>query len=122
MSKRVHVIINPAAGQDRPVLGILNKAFKDAEIDWDVFITKEAGDARRFAEEAVAAKADVVAVYGGDGTVMEVANGVKNTGVPLAIFPGGTANVMSVELGIPSDLAEACALVCSDNHDIRVVD
>jgi diacylglycerol kinase (ATP) len=35
--------------------------------------------------------------------------------VPLAIFPGGTANVMSLELGISSDIAEASALVCADH-------
>lgn len=122
MSKRVHVIINPAAGQDRPILGILNSAFHPAGVDWDVFITKQGGDAFRLGREAVAAGADVVAVYGGDGTVMEVASALIGTGVPLAIFPGGTANVMSVELGISSDLAEACALVCSDAHEIIEMD
>lgn len=114
MSKRVHVIVNPAAGQDRPVLGILNRAFHPAGIDWDVYITKQAGDARRLAREAVEAGADVVAAYGGDGTIMEVASGLMGSEVPLAVFPGGTANVMSVELGISSDLAEASALICGD--------
>ena len=42
--------------------------------------------------------------------------------MPLAIFPGGTANVMSVELGIPSDLAEAMALVCEEECATRLVD
>jgi YegS/Rv2252/BmrU family lipid kinase len=120
--KRVHVIINPAAGQDRPILGTLNGAFQAAGIDWDVFITKKAGDARRLAQEAVTAGADVVAVHGGDGTVMEVASGLIGTEVPLAIFPGGTANVMSVELNIPNNPAEACAIICSDVGTIRAVD
>ena len=112
MAQRIHVIVNPAAGQDYPVLSVLNRAFHPAGVDWDVFVTKQAGDARRYAELAVRAGVDVVAVYGGDGTVMEAAAGLIGTDLPLAIFPGGTANVISVELGIPSDLAEACALVC----------
>jgi YegS/Rv2252/BmrU family lipid kinase len=122
MSKRVHVIVNPAAGQDRPILGILNRAFHPAGIDWDIFVTKQAGDARRLAREAVEAGADVVAAYGGDGTIMEVASGLIGTDVPLAVFPGGTANVMSVELGISSDLAEACALICGDENEIVSID
>lgn len=122
MSKRIHVIINPAAGQDRPVLGILNRVFHPAGVDWDVFVTKKEGDARRYAREAVEAGVDIVAVYGGDGTVMEVASGLIGSDTPLAIFPGGTANVMSVELGISSDLAEACALVCSDEHETVEID
>ncbi|MDQ4076104.1 MAG: NAD(+)/NADH kinase, partial [Chloroflexota bacterium] len=122
MSKRVHVIINPAAGQNRPVLGILNSVFHPAGIDWDVSITHKAGDARRYAQEAVEASVDIVATYGGDGTVMEAASGLLGSDVPLAIFPGGTANVMSVELGISNDLAEAGALICGDDCEVVAVD
>jgi diacylglycerol kinase (ATP) len=110
--KRVHVIANPAAGQDRPFLSLFNRLFRDAGIDWELLITKKAGDAERFAREAVAAGADVVAAYGGDGTIGEVATGLYGTDVPLAIFPGGTANVMSVELGIPANLEGAVPLAC----------
>lgn len=120
--QNVLVIINPASGQDRPMLGIMNRAFHDAGINWDVRITKESGDAQRFAQEAVAAGVDAVGVYGGDGTVMEVAAGLQGSDVPLAIFPGGTANVMSVELGIPNDLTEATALVCGAESYVRQVD
>jgi YegS/Rv2252/BmrU family lipid kinase len=100
----------------------MNTAFQSAGIDWDVFLTKQAGDAQRFAQEAVAAQVDAVAVYGGDGTVMEVSNALSGTGVPLAILPGGTANVMSIELGIPGDLVQALALVCGNAGVVRTVD
>jgi diacylglycerol kinase (ATP) len=120
--KKIHVIVNPAAGQDEPVLGLFNKTFKEAEVDWDLVITKEAGDARRLAEEALAAGVDAVAVYGGDGTIMEAASGLIGTDVPMAIFPGGTANVFSVDLGIPSDLAAACALISGTESVIRTID
>lgn len=120
--RRVHVVVNPAAGQDQPILKILNTTLQAAGVDWDVLITKEAGDARRLAQEAVTAGADVVAVHGGDGTVMEVASGLIGSSVPFAILPGGTANVMSLELGIPTDLAEACALVVDPAAVVRILD
>lgn len=122
MNRRVQVIINPIAGQDQAILGVLNRIFHDAEVTWDVSITNKAGDARRFAREAAEAGVDVVAAYGGDGTVMEVASGLIGTNVPLAIFPGGTANVLSLELGISSDLAEASALVCNEEYAIVPID
>src|SRR5260221_13540604 len=122
MYRRIHVIINPAAGQDKPILGVLNKAFGPAGVDWEVFITKEAGDATRLARKAVEEGVDAVAVHGGDGTVGEVAAGLVDSTVPMAIVPGGTANAMSIELGIPSDPAEACALVASEDSQVRQVD
>jgi YegS/Rv2252/BmrU family lipid kinase len=120
--KHIHVIINPASGNDEPVLSVLNKVFQPAKVDWDVFITKKAGDAREFAKQAVAEGVDAVGVYGGDGTVMEAASGLLGSDTPLAIFPGGTANVTSIELGIPGKLEEAVALVSSVARDYRWVD
>src|SRR5690349_10271394 len=120
--KHIHVIVNPAAGREEPVLSVLNKIFSVVEVDWDVFITKKAGDARKYAQQAVAEGVDAVGVYGGDGTVMEAASGLIGTNTPLAIFPGGTANVTSIELGIPSKLDEAVTLVCSTARDYRWMD
>ncbi len=108
----VHIIVNPAAGQDQAFLQLFNKTFKDAEVEWELLITKKAGDAGRFAREAVDKGADIVAAFGGDGTVGEVGSSLYGTDVPLGIIPGGTANVMSVELGIPNDLTGALNLLC----------
>ncbi len=116
------VVINPAAGKDQPILKVINSVFKEAGVEWDVKITQEAGDGQRFAQEAVRAGVDVVAVNGGDGTVMEVANGLVGSQVPFAILPGGTANIMSLELGIPNDLFEACTLAANPHPQIRVID
>jgi len=119
---RVHVIINPASGQDKPMLNVLNTVFREAGIDWDVFITKDAGDAERLAREAAKAGVDAVVVYGGDGTVTEAAAGLVGTEVPLAILPGGTANAIALALGIPTDLEAAAALLASDELALRQVD
>jgi diacylglycerol kinase (ATP) len=119
---RVHVIINPASGQDKPMLNVLNTVFRDAGIDWDVFITKDAGDAERLAREAASAGVDAVVVYGGDGTVTEAAAGLAGTDVPLAILPGGTANAIALALGIPTGLEEAAALLAGGENSLRQVD
>ncbi|MCL4862337.1 MAG: diacylglycerol kinase family lipid kinase [Caldilineaceae bacterium] len=120
--RRIHVVVNPAAGQDTPVLGVFNTVFRECGIDWDISITKQAGDAASQARRAAEQGADIVAAYGGDGTVAEVAAGLIGAATPMAILPGGTANVMSVELGIPGDLAAACRIACDPASVVRAVD
>jgi diacylglycerol kinase (ATP) len=110
--KKVHVIINPAAGKDEPILNTINKVFHQYGIDWQVSITKKFGDATRLAKQAIADGVDLVAGYGGDGTQMEIANAVRGTKTPMAILPGGTGNAMSFELKVPRKLEQAAELIC----------
>ncbi|HZS53901.1 MAG TPA: diacylglycerol kinase family protein [Bryobacteraceae bacterium] len=50
---------------------------------------------------------DLIIVAGGDGTINEAANGMLHTPVPLAILPGGTANVLAREMQIPTPIDHA---------------
>jgi diacylglycerol kinase (ATP) len=122
MFKRIHVIVNPASGQDRPILKTLNSIFSDAGVEWELFLTKEAGDGVRLAAEAAAKGVDAVVVYGGDGTVREVTTGLLQTAIPILILPGGTANAVAMALGVPLDLAAAARLLTSDECTVRQVD
>ena len=123
MFKKLQVIINPAAGVGRPILQALNSQLKDSGIEWDVSLTHKAGDAERLAKKAVEDGADVVGVHGGDGSVMEVASALRGTSTPMAIFPGGTANVMSVELGIPNnDIEAAIDFIAKGSYTTRLID
>lgn len=109
--KNVRVILNPSAGSKNPPLRIFNNLFHQANIDWDLVITKSRCDGICLAEKAIKDDVDIVVAYGGDGTVMEVASGLQGTGIPMAILPGGTGNILSIEIGIPQNLQEACALI-----------
>jgi diacylglycerol kinase family enzyme len=74
--------------------------------------TERPGHAIDLTAEAVLDGVEIVAALGGDGTVNEVANGLAGTEVPMAIVPGGMANVFARSLGIPNDaLAATRALV-----------
>jgi diacylglycerol kinase (ATP) len=69
--------------------------------------TRGPGDATSLAREAIAGGADLILVLGGDGTINEAANGMIGSKVPLGILPGGTANVLAMELGLGSRLERA---------------
>ena len=122
LSKKLQVIINPAAGVGRPILQALNSQLKYSGVEWDVSITHKACDAERLAKKAVEEGADVVGVHGGDGSVMEVASALRGTSTPMAIFPGGTANVMSVELGIPTDIEASIDFIAKGSYTTRLID
>jgi YegS/Rv2252/BmrU family lipid kinase len=120
--RKVKVIINPAAGKGRPILNTLNDVFYPHRIIWDVDITLQFGDATRLAQEAAASgHYDLVAGYGGDGTQMEIANGLRGSGVPMAILPGGTGNAMAFELNVPRELRAAVELIVN-SQNLKAVD
>lgn len=121
--KNVLVILNPTAGSKNPPLRLFNNLFHKSNFEWDLVITKERCDGICLSEKAIKDGADIVAAYGGDGTVMEVASGLKDVNIPMAILPGGTGNILSIELGIPQNLEEACKLITQpEKSKIRSVD
>ena len=117
----IPVIINPSAGRKTAVLAELNQVFRTAGVRWSVEITQEKNDGVRLARQLAEQRADIVAVYGGDGTISEVATGLAGTRSALAILPGGTGNVIAYEFGIPQGLGAAARLAVSE-HEIRLVD
>jgi YegS/Rv2252/BmrU family lipid kinase len=120
--KNIHIIVNPASGKGESILPVINASLKEAGIKWEVSVTHKKGDATQFAKAAVKEGVDAIAVYGGDGTLMEVACGLMGSEMPLIILPGGSANVMATELGIPKDLKEACALIGEGPLTMKTID
>jgi diacylglycerol kinase family enzyme len=87
----------------------LSGAFKVEEVS-----TERPGHAIELAGEAVLDGVEIVAALGGDGTVNEVANGLAGTDVPMAIVPGGMANVFSRSLGLPNDAVAATRILVNN--------
>jgi diacylglycerol kinase (ATP) len=59
------------------------------------------------ARKALAQGAEVIFVWGGDGTVQRCIDAVAGMKAVLAILPAGTANLLASNLQIPEDLTEA---------------
>jgi diacylglycerol kinase (ATP) len=68
---------------------------------------KKSRRAPEYARRAAAKGAEVMFVWGGDGTVQRCIDAVAGTDTAVAILPAGTANLLAANLEIPHDLAEA---------------
>ncbi len=68
------------------------------------------------AREAVSKGADLVFVWGGDGTVQKCIDALAGSGVPIAILPAGTGNLLAHNMGIPVDLAKAVQIGLVGTH------
>ena len=112
--RRILAIYNPTAGRRaRGKFERFRTALARFGAEVTIAETERPMHARELAEAADSARFDAVAVAGGDGTINEAVNGLVRSGLPLAILPLGTANVLANELELPHEpeaLAEIAAL------------
>jgi YegS/Rv2252/BmrU family lipid kinase len=99
------IIANPIAGGGRLYRKILRYIDRWDHPNWTVELlpTQHANHAGVLALQLMERPPDLLAVFGGDGTINEVATSLPNPPFPIAVLPGGTANVLARELGLPLD-------------------
>jgi len=111
--KRSALIYNPRAGRilrsGQSLIRRTEEALRNAGHNLSPAPTTGPGTAAAIAREQVDRGADLVIVAGGDGTINETLEGIAGTGVPLAILPAGTANVLATEMKIGRDPVKAAA-------------
>ena len=117
MTRRLATIIyNPMSG--RPArraenVQKMSRLLEGCGLDVEARPTAGPDDATRLAREATAGGADIIISYGGDGTLNEVLQGMAGSQASLAVWPGGTANVVAIDLGVPSDIAVLAEMVAA---------
>lgn len=77
--------------------------------------TTAPGVAGELVREHIARGADLIVAAGGDGTINEIVQGMVHSRVPLAILPGGTANVLAMEMRLGRNLEK----VAHRFHELR---
>ena len=115
---RIAAVVNPVSGAGmNPNVAVQRVAMIRDELSarglaGDVHLTERAGHARELAQRAADARADLVIVWGGDGTVNEVGGALAGTSTPLGLIPAGSGNGLAAALRVPFDprLAIAVAL------------
>lgn len=110
--KKFLLIINPIAGGiDKTELVTAVKEFAKTEdislIEYETTGDDDQHAIKKLYEKHMPAR---ILVAGGDGTVKIVAEAVEHHDVIIGVLPAGSANGLSVDLELPSDLQENLAV------------
>jgi diacylglycerol kinase family enzyme len=119
------LVVNPKASSTSPRAREVLIDSLAHQFHLKTITTDHRGHAAELGATARRERVDAVIVFGGDGTVNEVVNGMLGQAgagpdVPaLGIIPGGSANVLSRTLGYPQDAIEATGeLISNLRHSI----
>lgn len=120
--KNIHFILNPISGKGKNLIDeiILQKYFPTQAYNISLKLTTGPGHAADLAQMAIAEKAGLIVVCGGDGTVNEVASTLVKSDIPLGIIPMGSGNGLASNLKIPFQLDKALAVI--KHGKIRAID
>lgn len=123
------LIHNPNAGSGgsarRRLIDEARRILSSGGIEADLAETTGPGHATEIARQATAEGRQLVIACGGDGTLNEVVNGLAASSnghrVPLALLPGGTANILAKELNLPWDVVRAAKRLTAAPGEVREI-
>jgi len=123
------LIHNPNAGNGgnarRRLIEQARRILSAGGIEAELAETTAPGHATEIAQQAARDGRQLVITCGGDGTLNEVVNGLATLTnghrVPMALLPGGTANILAKELALPWDIPRAAKqLVSAELREIAL--
>lgn len=105
---QIEIIANPIAGGGKSAraLEIVKKILDTEDKAYSIHWTQFPGHGEEIAAELEPRSETIVAI-GGDGTVMEVLNGVESPETKVGIIPAGMGNDLARCLGIPEEVSQA---------------
>jgi diacylglycerol kinase (ATP) len=113
---RIVAIVNPVSGAGlhphaaRHRVELIRDELKQRDLSAAIHFTERSGHARELAAAAVADRADLVIVWGGDGTVNEAGSAIAGSTTTLGLIPAGSGNGLAGGLGVPRSPRAALAI------------
>ena len=105
--KRAMVIVNPfASAVSEERLAAVEHELRRGGVELTVALTESRSHATELSHRL--SGVDAVLVYGGDGLLNEVLNGL-DANVPVGVLPGGRTNVVARALRLPADPVQAAS-------------
>ncbi len=105
-----HIIFNPVAGKKKALknLRVVERVLTERGVAYALHQSKDVHDAEEIARGLTEAGETELIVLGGDGTLNEVLNGLKDPSVcTLGLIPSGTGNDFAGRRGISLDPEKA---------------
>lgn len=120
MKKKIVFVVNPISGvgRQRKIEQLIVENLNQDLFDYSVRYTERIHHGTEIAREAVDKGFDCVVAVGGDGSVNDVAEGLKDSSVTMGIIPCGSGNGLARGLKIPLSPASAIKLLNQQNEHL----
>lgn len=107
--RTIFLLVNPLAGScdAQKVAKLADELSIKNGVKLDIHTLSAVENLSEIIKNAIAKKYDVIAVCGGDGSISCAAQSLIGSDAKLAIIPGGTANVLAKEVGVPLETEKA---------------
>ena len=105
-----HIIFNPVAGKKKSIkkLRVVERVLAERELSYALHQSKDVHDAQEIVRGLTEAGETEFIILGGDGTLNEVLNGLKDPSIcTLGLVPSGTGNDFAARMGISLDPEKA---------------
>ena len=89
-------------------------------IEYEALLTEGRGHAIEIASKLRDSKHDLIVAVGGDGTVHEVANGLRGSSKRMGVIPMGNGDDFARAIGIPLDDLTGAVSLLKAGHDYSV--
>ncbi len=113
MERKIIYLINPISGTSKKerIRDLVERETAFQQIPFKVMQTNSAGDYETLKELIQEEQYTDVVMMGGDGTVNQVTDSLRSTGVRFGIIPVGSGNGLARAANIPTKLKAALALI-----------
>ena len=115
--KTILLVINPIAGgtDKKPIIDRFKTFVSENNYSAEVYETTGEDDKEAIDKLVDQINPERVFISGGDGTIREVADVLKEKDVKIALLPSGSANGLAENLDLPEDLEDLLSIGLADH-------
>jgi len=113
MERKIIYLINPISGTSKKEKTrlLIERETDLQEIPYSVFYTNASGDYEIIRDAIINEHYTDVVMIGGDGTINQATQALRDTGVCFGIIPSGSGNGLASAANIPTKIKSALAII-----------
>ncbi len=111
--RKIVYLVNPISGTSKKegIKKLIERETTAQGIPYEIYATNAAGDYDLLKDKILAEGFTDVVMIGGDGTVNQVTNALRDLTIRFGIIPFGSGNGLALAAGLPSKPQQALALI-----------
>ena len=114
--KTILLVINPIAGgtDKKPIIDAFKRNVSQNNDQSFIYETTGENDKKAIQDLIAEKQPDRILISGGDGTIREVADAIKEESLKIGLLPSGSANGLATNFKIPDSLEEQLDIALGD--------